>query len=715
MSRLLPLALPLALLVYAALRAAVLTWSFDGVAIPNYELFMGNIAVVGREGWFGPPLHQYYDNCGGHLATGLLAMPLFELFGETYLSLKLVPLLLGAAALVLVHALLRRHLGPLAALIGALAFAIGPPTLAKYSLLAKGNHFENLAFQLLMVWSFYRLHTCEPARRRAWLVAFAASAGFAVFFYFGSLAMLALLCLVHLLVRGPRGTARDLLPSVPALLLGLAPLIWVYVSASARPGSFLDAKLGGGSERSLEVARERMEALWTDLLPRAGCFEDLGSLPAATGEWLYLGAFALAWLSLLPTALAGVGRCLWRRAEGEEAERQRFQGLLCLPFVAYLPFFSLLFSASSFDFDAYAPPVEIGQFRYLVPHFAFATVLFGIAIGCHGTSERKARRTLAAVIALPLAASQLFTLPIISEPLSVPGVATRYAGYDFVFENNVLLRDVTVDPVTGVRTWDMEQMRADLEEFPTRHRGRTLLGLGYYLAWGQIMPGSPKASAPRPPGIALGELLEPFPADLHPDLARGVGAFLRVPAGHPGGARGKLETFGPALVAEAHPLLPYVFQGLSCVADYPLARNTADILRQSAALRGLTPPDLRGHHDRGYGRLLGELVARGIPADLELVEQSLEAFRPTKVEELWFGYGSGLARTEGVLPCGLARVPGPQRATALRGMGAGLRSSLGLEGARPVFDELGKQLSAEERTALELGLRWPGYPAPYEL
>ena len=40
----------------------------------------------------------------------------------------------------------------------ALLFALGPPALARYSVVCSGNHFENVFFTTLALFSFYRLH-----------------------------------------------------------------------------------------------------------------------------------------------------------------------------------------------------------------------------------------------------------------------------------------------------------------------------------------------------------------------------------------------------------------------------------------------------------------------------------------------------------------------------------------------------------------------------
>ena len=140
------------LLLYVALRAIVLVFAFDQVALVNYELYpMGTLpkALDVVEEF---PLRLYYDNAAGQLVTGLAAWPFYQLFGDSYLVLKLVPATAGFGLVLVVWLLLDRHVSRRAANIAGVALALGPAELlTKYSLIASGNHFENLFFSALAI------------------------------------------------------------------------------------------------------------------------------------------------------------------------------------------------------------------------------------------------------------------------------------------------------------------------------------------------------------------------------------------------------------------------------------------------------------------------------------------------------------------------------------------------------------------------------------
>lgn len=710
-----------AVLIYVTYRALVLSTAFDEVSIPVYELLFGNIGEVALGGWYGPPLTQYYDNCGGHLVVGLLTAPVFALLGPTYLALKLIPVGLGLGALVLLWSIARREFGPRAASLAALFFAIGPPTLAKYSMLAKGNHFENLFFQLLALFAFYHLHGTTPgsaARRRAlWL--FGLAAGFAVFFYFGSLILLALLGLTHVLVRGLRGALADLRQLVPAGILGASPLLWIQLSGGARPSTFLGSHfIGEGGAQTHEIDRvARVKELFIDFLPRGTCCEDLAGVPGALADRAYLMVFVLAWLVLGVLLARGLARVLKSHRAVDRCdlahERRRFEDLRLLPLVGYLPAFVLLYAVSRFEFDVYLPPVEIGQFRYLVPHYTLACLVVAIAAARLYALARPASLFGGGLAAVMLGLSA-FSLPIIDLSGEHTGLGLRYDGFDWRYEKSVLLRDSTVDEVTGARGWDLEKLARQLSEFPRAERQASAFGVGHWRAWALTMPPAKRATSPRPARLTLGELLEPHSTELRIPIARGAGAFL----GGPGAPPPALARWLPGLVAEDHPLLPFLIEGLSMRPEFPLSRSLPRWIEMSDAIGPHLPGELRHAWWRGRGVVFGRLLVRGVPADVELVRAALARTPTAGRDEVWFGVGFGAAerlRELDVPPAWLAGAPAARHAAAYRGLGAGLRHRLGEEGAAPLFAAWRRRLDPEARAALELGLRWPAYPAPQRL
>lgn len=133
-------------LVFFALRLCVLFSALDGIYEPE-ELYRGTVAKEIIEGAH-IPLWDYLDYKteyfpGGTLVVGLMAAPLFLLFGQTYIALKLVGLFFAAGSLALWWLLLRRFWGLTAAFFTAALSVFCMPFFAKTSLITWGAHPED--------------------------------------------------------------------------------------------------------------------------------------------------------------------------------------------------------------------------------------------------------------------------------------------------------------------------------------------------------------------------------------------------------------------------------------------------------------------------------------------------------------------------------------------------------------------------------------------
>src|SRR6187402_734948 len=117
-----PSGLVLAVVAYVVLRALIVATSFESISLPMYELYpMGTMAELALRG-IDFPLRYFYDNAAGQILMGFLTVPVFAVFGSSYLALKLLPALLGLATLVVVWMLLSRHWSRRAANAAALLF-----------------------------------------------------------------------------------------------------------------------------------------------------------------------------------------------------------------------------------------------------------------------------------------------------------------------------------------------------------------------------------------------------------------------------------------------------------------------------------------------------------------------------------------------------------------------------------------------------------------
>lgn len=676
-----PPGLLVAVLVYVVWRALLLHLAFDQVAMTNYELYpMGTLPKVLLLG-ADIPLRLYYDNAAGQLVTGFAGVPCYALFGDSWLVLKLVPATAGLGALLCVWALLDRHASRRAANIGALLFAVGPAELSfKYSLLASGNHFENLFFTSLAIVCAYRLHTTPEDHRRRWLAIAGFTQGLAIFVFLGAIIPVGLLALVHLGLRGWRGTLRDLALLAPAGLVGMAPLIVLNVLSGGRGLDFLLAKFAS-SEAAVQAARrtpgvwERMRAFLLVELPRAGFHTPVGGVSPRLPNLALLGCLAVAWAAVLPAALRGV----WEGARGALGGRcpesgRPLERVLVAPFALYLPLTALAYGLADLRIGGHTPPVAVAGFRYFLPTFLFGGVLVAV-VGDRWLAAGGARRGLGAALVGVALATGAWNAGYLRG--GEPGVGPHYPGWNFVQAAKGLYNESI-----GL-THDERVAIAD--RLPPPFRNHMFRGLGFtetqlWLVEECGRSGRLDIEVLRSTALPIGAIVERYPEDVRLDVARGAGLGLRTYVGYGGQTAERLGIVSDSLVmtvAGGSPWAYAVVEGAAAIQDFPLSwYHVPRVLGRSRALLAMLPEGLRATYGRGLGVVCGRLLSREIPAEERFLKGYL-GYLGGLGRELWLGVGWGLALeaerprvTEGALRA----VPeGGPRAALEEGFAAGLR------------------------------------------
>ena len=616
------LGLALALLAYVALRALLLGTNFDEFTMPQYELFpMGTLPLLsGVEG--GLPVSRVYDNAAGQLLTGWLAEPCYALFGPTYLALKLVPLTLGALALVLLWLLVCDSAGERAATAAALLFALGPTTLVKYSTYASGNHFETLAFNALALWCTFAMHRRGVSTARLFATGFAW--GFAAFVFLGALSTLLLLALVHLGLRGPRASLRDALVLAPGAALGLAPLLALNVWTGWRGFEFLQNKFSKeGSGADLGRIASRLAEFAGEHLLAATQFRDFGPLPGSLARWMFLLAFLAGYLLLVPAALRGV-RTLARGALGRvSADTARFDEALAALLCAYLPLTALAYATSGLEIQPKEPPMEAEGYRYFNPHLFYAT--FVIALG----AWRLPSTALRLAVLAPALAAGSFSAALADWSFSHTNLGAHYDGFNVKQTANQLLT-----PRNG---YSVEQACAMAEAYPPQVRAQLYLGMGRVRTMQRLI----KAKGGDPD---LWSTLGEFPERARPDVARGIGATFRHQARVFSRLDRRILDVARERLAAGDPLAGFALEGLATDWEVAMAKDLPARLAELEALAAdlqASEPTLLPHFIRGTGVVIGRALRRGVASEESAVAHYAPALSARANSEFCEGVGIG--------------------------------------------------------------------------
>lgn len=633
------------LLLYVALRAIVLVFAFDQVALVNYELYpMGTLpkALDVVEEF---PLRLYYDNAAGQLVTGLAAWPFYQLFGDSYLVLKLVPATAGFGLVLVVWLLLDRHVSRRAANIAGVALALGPAELlTKYSLIASGNHFENLFFSALAILAAYRVHVVEePARGRALFLA-AAACGLAIFVFLGAIIPVGLLAAVHLGVRGWRGSLADLRIALPGFLTGVAPLILINLVGGGRGAAFLEAKFSGeGATMDWGVVVGRMADLLLSM-PTAGFFRSFDGVSPGIPNLALVGCMTIAWLFALPGALAGVvvvvRAVLGLKREGEELS---FARCLTVPFVLALPLTALAYGISNLRLGGHPVPIEIAGYRYFLPTFLFGVILVAMisdrAIGAGGW-----RRAAGWLIVGVTCGTGLWNLSYVGGQAGGTQLGTAYRGWNFMQAARGLFNHaVGLDDAARIEL---------VHATPQPYRTHLLRGIGFleaqrWVATESMARGSRDLALVENGSLPVEDLLGVYPVEYRDELARGMGTGLRTYVLTRSPARELEELLVRGLVRLVEAGSPHalrVVEGAGSQEDYPLAvRKVPVVLARSERLLQALPESLRPAYGRGLGEFCGRLYSRAIDGEDAVLRDCLHRSFSQAGTSLLEGIGYGLA------------------------------------------------------------------------
>jgi hypothetical protein len=616
------LGLALALFAYVALRALLLGTNFDEFTMPQYELFpMGTLPLLsGVEG--GLPVSRVYDNAAGQLLTGWLAGPSYALLGPTYLALKLVPLTLGALALVALWFIVRDSAGERAAAAAALLFALGPTTLVKYSTYASGNHFETLAFNALALWCTFSMHRRGVSTVR--LFATGVAWGFAAFVFLGALSTLLLLALVHLGLRGPRASLRDALALSPGFALGVAPLVALNIWTGWRGFEFLQNKFskeGSGTDLGLVAARLREFA--GEHLLAATQFRDFGPLPGTLARWLFLLAFLSGYALLVPAAWSGL-KLLARGALGRvSTDAARFDDALAALLCAYLPLTALAYATSGLEIQPKEPPMEAEGYRYFNTHLFYAT--FVIALG----AWRLPSTVLRLAVLAPALAAGTFSAALADWSFSHTNLGAHYDGFNVKQTANQLLT-----PRNG---YSIAEACAMADAYPPQVRAQLYLGMGRVRTMQRLI----KAKGGDP---ELWSILGEFPERARPEVARGIGATFRHQARVYSQLDRRILEVARERLAAGDPLAGFALEGLATDWEVAMAKDLPARLAELEALAtdlAASEPTLLPHFIRGTGVVIGRALRRGVGSEEHAVARFAPALMARANSDFSEGVGVG--------------------------------------------------------------------------
>jgi hypothetical protein len=106
-------------------------------------------------GYIGSGLSRLTNSCAAALLNDILAVPLFMLFGESYLTLKLIPLFFNLAILISLFLFLYKFFSKKVAVITGILLVVPPSIFTNLSFACNANKCEFILFTILSMHIFY--------------------------------------------------------------------------------------------------------------------------------------------------------------------------------------------------------------------------------------------------------------------------------------------------------------------------------------------------------------------------------------------------------------------------------------------------------------------------------------------------------------------------------------------------------------------------------
>jgi len=298
--------------LFLILRLAVLFSSLDKIYEPE-ELYRGTIT---REIIQGPliPLWEYLDYkveyfCGGVLTVGIMAVPFFLVFGQTYISLKLVGLLFALGTFILWYLFLERVSNLKTAVICAFLFIFCIPFYTKTSLITWGEHPESNFFTILSVFIFYLIffetdkkedNITGLYKNNVWRFFFLGLiAGFSLWFVYTYLITLLFIFLFWFIFDKKFLLRKIFYIFCAGFLLGSSPAVYYRIFYKGEVFSVTGQPIFLGIISSANKFLPKLFSLFALDLPHSFLFERFFNLEANTLSYLYYFIFVFAFIYLL--------------------------------------------------------------------------------------------------------------------------------------------------------------------------------------------------------------------------------------------------------------------------------------------------------------------------------------------------------------------------------------------------------------------------------
>jgi 4-amino-4-deoxy-L-arabinose transferase-like glycosyltransferase len=297
------------LVIFFLVKIPILLTSIYKIFDPR-EMYIGTIAKALIEGPIMPLFdYQFHYSVGGSLVSGILAVPFFLMFGQSYFSLKLLAISYSASVLILWYIFLAKYFNKRVALLASLLFIFSPPFYTKFLLMIYGKHGETNLFTIVAIFIFFRVFfdsSKDESNKKFAYAAFGLLSGFGMYFDPMFFITLATCSLFWFIFNKKFILSKGFLFFITFFLIGFSP--WIYYNGSHGFKTVCLNDRYPEAARSLQelfpsnffiAAFNNLKELLISHLPHSFSFTNFWSIPGSAIEYAYYLVFILAFCVLV--------------------------------------------------------------------------------------------------------------------------------------------------------------------------------------------------------------------------------------------------------------------------------------------------------------------------------------------------------------------------------------------------------------------------------
>lgn len=468
-------------------RLSVLFSCLDGL-YETEELYRGTIA---REIIRGPllPLWEYLDYRveyfpGGTLVVGVLAVPFFLLFGQTYIALKLVGLMFALGTFIFWYVFMDRFFSRKAAIITGLLFVFCMPFYTKTSLITWGAHPETNFFTIAGLFIFCSLFFGKNApeedrhiKLKRYFLLWGVVSGFGVWFMYSYLLTILLLFAFWFVFDKRFFLRPQFFVFGIGFLIGFSPEIYYRIFYGLDGMLKINGASLLGDFLFFDIANflPKMKSLLTRDIARSLLFRGAYGVAAEAYSYVYYSVFvsAFLWLAwLCRRQIWEVSRNIIYPLTLKEVKVTPSALDLKVVLLAFPVLFSAVYSVSGYavspaPWDNPQVWLDYIGYRYMIPLMPFFLAIMGVFF-----AGMKSRRLFLGLFFLTLIIGLIGNSSIISWKNF--GRFSRDKGYSY---------NIVGDKI-GLRiTSDLSRYIEPFEELEDNLKAQFYEGLGSGIAW----------------------------------------------------------------------------------------------------------------------------------------------------------------------------------------------------------------------------------------